>query len=352
MDGIRTPSMVWSGDLPHELMAFKQYVTLIFKGPLSKLKSEERMTYVLIWIGEEGLRIYNTWNNETKTLIEFWAHLSEVLEPRYNYRLARLLLEKMKQAKDELVDEYMTKCMLQAKKCKFRDETEIEMRLIEQIIRGGAHDKVREDILCKDNTLTLDQAMQIARTYEALQSELKEFKAGSNTHIDHYHNNTGHARKHDRGHDRTYDRGPDRTHDRSYDRTFDELKFNDLKLDEIAADPTRVLNTVLRFTLRGLPATMKAKVDTGAEGNILPLRTYLRMYPEHCKNARPTLGQLNPNRTTLPVYNGDKMVHYGTIDIDITLKKVTTRATFYVAETPGPIILGLINNQDEGYYDK
>ena len=314
-------------------MAFKQYVTLIFKGPLSKLKSEERMTYVLIWIGEEGLRIYNTWNNETKTLIEFWAHLSEVLEPRSNYRLARLLLEKMKQAKDELVDEYMTKCMLQAKKCKFRDETEIETRLIEQIIRGGAHDKVREDILCKDNTLTLDQAMKIALTYEALQSELKEFKAGSNTHIDHvsnrlsdnkpktayrktnncldkshndkitnyyvtckycglkhtgtqcpaaqsecrfchkighwaavcrqkskplsaqYHNNTGHARKHDR------------KHDRSYDRTFDELKFNDLKLDEIAADPTRVLNTVLRFTLRGLPATMKAKVDTGAEGN-------------------------------------------------------------------------------------
>ena len=90
MDGIRTPSMVWSGDLPHELMAFKQYVTLISKGPLSKLKSEERMTYVLIWIGEEGLRIYNTWNNETKTLITFWDHLSEVVEPRSNYRLARL----------------------------------------------------------------------------------------------------------------------------------------------------------------------------------------------------------------------------------------------------------------------
>ena len=86
---------------------------------------------------------------------------------------------------------------------------------------------------------------------------------------------------------------------------------------------------------------MKAKVDTGAEGNILPLRTYLRMYPEHCNNARATLGHLNPSRTTLTVYNGDKMVHYGTIDIDITLKKVTTRATFYVAETPGPIILVL-----------
>ena len=73
----------------------------------------------------------------------------------------------------------MTKCMLQAKKCKFRDETEINTRLIEQIIRGGAHDKVREDLLCKDDTLTLDKAMQIARTYEALQQELKEFKTST-----------------------------------------------------------------------------------------------------------------------------------------------------------------------------
>ena len=188
MDGIKIPHMVWTGDLPHELTIFKQYTTLIFKGPMSHLKTDEKMTYVLIWIGEEGLRIYNTWNNDSKTLAKFWNHLSEVLEPRSNYRLARLQIEKIRQSKDEPIDEFMTKCMLQAKKCKFRDETEIETHLIEQIIRGGAHDKVREDILCKDNTLTLDQAMKIARTYEALQSELKEFKAGSNTHIDHVSN--------------------------------------------------------------------------------------------------------------------------------------------------------------------
>ena len=35
------------------------------------------------------------------------------------------------------------------------------------------------------------------------------------------------------------------------------------------------------------------------------------------------------------------MKHYGTIDLDIMLKDYMTRATFFVAETPGPIILGL-----------
>ena len=324
----------------------------------------------------------------------------------------------MKQAKDELVDEYMTKCMLQAKKCKFRDETEINMRLIEQIIRGGAHDKVREDLLCKDDTLTLDKAMQFARTYEALQQELEEFKAGSNTHIDHvsnilsdnkpktayrktnnrldkshndkitnyyvtckycglkhtgtqfraaqsecrfchkighwaavcrqkskplsaqYHNNTGHARKHDRGPDRTYDRGHDRTYDRGHDRSYDH-KFDELKFNEIRTDSNNDLTADLHFTLRGQLAIMTVKVDTGAEGNILPLRTYLRMYPEHCTGPRPTHGHLKRSITTLTVYNGESMKHYGTIDLDITLKDYTTRATFFVAETPGPIILGL-----------
>ena len=35
------------------------------------------------------------------------------------------------------------------------------------------------------------------------------------------------------------------------------------------------------------------------------------------------------------------MKHYRTIDLDITLENYTTRATFFVAETPGHIILGL-----------
>ena len=147
-----------------------------------------------------------------------------------------------------------------------------------------------------------------------------------------YHNNTGHARKHDRGHDRTYDRGPDR----SYDHKFDELKFN-----EIRTDSNNDLTADIHFTLRGQLATMTVKVDTGAEGNILPLRTYLRIYPEHCTGPLPTHGHLKRSLTTLTVYNGESMNHYGTIDLDITLKDYTTRATFFVAESPGPIILGL-----------
>ena len=59
MDEIRTSSMVWSGDLLHELMIFKQYVTLIFKGPLSKLKTDEGMMYDVCPYMDRRRRSYN-----------------------------------------------------------------------------------------------------------------------------------------------------------------------------------------------------------------------------------------------------------------------------------------------------
>ena len=60
----------------------------------------------------------------------------------------------------------MTRCKLQAKKCKFRDNTDIEERLIEQLIIGTRHRKVQEKLLGKDGDLKLDDALDIARTCE------------------------------------------------------------------------------------------------------------------------------------------------------------------------------------------
>ena len=91
-------------------------------------------------------------------------------------------------------------------------------------------------------------------------------------------------------------------HQRTHDHKFDELKFN-----EIRTDSNNDLTADLHFTLRGQLATMTVKVDTGAVGNILPLRTYLRMYPEHCTVPRPTPGHLKRSLTTLTVYNGESM---------------------------------------------
>ena len=68
----------------------------------------------------------------------------------------------------------MTRCKLQAKKCKFWDNTDIEERLIEQLIIGARHRKVQEKLLRKDGDLKLDDALDITGTCEATMVHMEQ----------------------------------------------------------------------------------------------------------------------------------------------------------------------------------
>ena len=78
----------------------------------------------------------------------------------------------------------MTRCKLQAKKCQFRDARETDNRLIviQQLIVGIKHAKIQDKLLGRDDTLTLDSAMDIARTYEATLADMHTFSNVSAVH--------------------------------------------------------------------------------------------------------------------------------------------------------------------------
>ena len=167
-----------SNDLITEYHTFKQYTSLLFDGPLDKLKTDaKQLTYVLIWVGKVGLKIFNTWpiDNEKKTLEGFWKRLQETIEPKCNFRLARYNLLKIYQHDDENIDTFINRLRIHADKCKFKD-SELDDRLIECIIAQGKHAKVREDLLSRDDTLTLDAAIQSTRLYESTQIDLDSFR--------------------------------------------------------------------------------------------------------------------------------------------------------------------------------
>ena len=63
---------------------------------------------------------------------------------------------------------------------------------------------------------------------------------------------------------------------------------------------------------RGL-ANLRGKVDTGAQGNILPVRLYRQMFPDHVDAAgHPQSGRLQPSDVTLKAYGGSAIPHLGT----------------------------------------
>ena len=91
LSGIDPPSMDWSSaDLPTTFYNFKQYCELIFSGPQVDKDEATRVTYVLLWVGQEGLRMYNTWDltdDARKKLSVLWNGFARMIEPKTNYRL-------------------------------------------------------------------------------------------------------------------------------------------------------------------------------------------------------------------------------------------------------------------------
>ena len=53
LSGIEPPRMNWlATDLPTEFRSFRQYCELIFSGPFAEKGQSERVTYILLWVGQ------------------------------------------------------------------------------------------------------------------------------------------------------------------------------------------------------------------------------------------------------------------------------------------------------------
>ena len=84
---------------------------------------------------------------------------------------------------------------------------------------------------------------------------------------------------------------------------------------------------------------LRLKVDTGASGNTLPIRTYRQMFGD-----MPTRKWLTPEpHTKLTAYSGDTIPCLGSIEIGIRKKAEPEYLfqKFYVVDVQGPAILGL-----------
>ena len=123
---------------------------------------------------------------------------------------------------------------------------------------------------------------------------------------------------------------------------FEPLAFKTFNINAVERDK---VYATLRITLKDrpdTPATLCVKVDTGAQGNVMPLRTFQRMYPSNIDTEGiPVRGSLEHRDTILTAYNGQLFRQYGTTRLKCVHETTTHEAEFFVADTPGPVILGL-----------
>ena len=99
---------------------------------------------------------------------------------RTDFTRFALQLRDMKQELSESIDTYVTKLKIQAQKCNFANQERLEDELIDQIVKGTAHEQVRRKLLNQEpNKLTLDTVIDFARTFEATQAQMQTFSGSA-----------------------------------------------------------------------------------------------------------------------------------------------------------------------------
>ena len=185
--GVKIPTFSWDEpDLPQALKKFRRYCKILLSTPTySRKTGKEQVSYILLWLGPQGVEIYDSWNlseadqQDTKKV---WDAFSAYFEPKSNFRLSRYQVRNIKQEEKEAVDNFVRRLKTHSQKCKFPPEY-VDNHLIDQFIVGVAHDSVRKTILDKDpSKVTLDDCIQYACMHEATDRQFHCFQ-GQDQHM-------------------------------------------------------------------------------------------------------------------------------------------------------------------------
>ena len=148
---------------------FKQQCELFFS--VKGIAENKQVDHILLLLEKEGLRRYNSWSfgkdTDRRNLAVIWEKFLEQIEPQINFRIARFCLQNYSQKETENIDDFLAKCRLQAQKCKFSDEPEMEERIIDQIIAGTKFPELEKQRLSKNEAMTMSEVLNTCRSYEA-----------------------------------------------------------------------------------------------------------------------------------------------------------------------------------------
>ena len=123
-----------------------------------------------------------------------------------------------------------------------------------------------------------------------------------------------------------------------YIESFYSIKMSNKCLDAISKRDEAFTTIQIKGPKLDGTKSLRLKLDTGAQGNALPIRTFKQMYgdtdPEELLD--PT------GNTTLTAYSGGRIKCFGSITLMCKYgQSEWMRATVYVVDVPGPVVLGL-----------
>ena len=180
------PYMDWDAkDLDTAFKSFKEHCDFMFGGPLKAKSDEEKCNYLMLWVGVKGRNIYSTWkltNDQKKSISEHYKKFESYCKPKSNKIYSRYIFRSRVQESKEPFEQFVTDLKLLIKECGY-DESVHDDMIRDHIVFGIKSTKVREKLINEGDDLTLDKCMNIARTYELSQKQLKSMNAGEDPNV-------------------------------------------------------------------------------------------------------------------------------------------------------------------------
>ena len=128
--GLECPVMQWEGDnLKENWRRFKQHVELMFTGPLKSRNETEKCSYLLIWVGQKGRDIYNTWTDisedDRHRLQTYYNRFENQVGPKSNPVFARFKFHSRTRDTSETAVKFIRALRMLAQDCDFKDPDEM-----------------------------------------------------------------------------------------------------------------------------------------------------------------------------------------------------------------------------------
>ena len=183
--GVAVPRMDWeASNLPEAWRRFQQTTELMFKGPLRRKTEEEKCSYLLLWIGEKGCDVYNTWTiteDQGKKLDTYYNRYKAYITPKANPIYARYRFNVKMEGESESFEQFITELKLLVKDCIYPNDFSDEM-VRDHIVFATNSTQLREKLLSQGADLTLEKAIDIACSHELAQQQLKSMGQSSKAH--------------------------------------------------------------------------------------------------------------------------------------------------------------------------
>ncbi|XP_047995079.1 uncharacterized protein LOC125233211 [Leguminivora glycinivorella] len=178
MDMLRPPTALnlTGNNIKNAFKNWKQKFLLYFEasGAKDKLTEKQQTALLLHSIGDEGLVIYNTWEDKEKLLyLEILKKLEEHCSPPSNETYNRHIFFNRKQKEGENVEEFVTELKKLSLDCNFDKLKDGLIR--DQIIIGLIDNELKEELLGVTD-LTLEKCINMSRAAETTKAQMVSIK--------------------------------------------------------------------------------------------------------------------------------------------------------------------------------